>query len=89
MLQAPLFDGLSLDPFSLQQNGLPAPEVDVGGGEVVEALVLAPVIVVLDEGRDLGFEIAGQEVALQEDALLLPVACCPCDRPSAASCFSC
>ena len=31
MLQAPVFDGLSLDPFSLQQDGLAAPEVDVGG----------------------------------------------------------
>ena len=70
MLQAPLFDGLSLDPFSLQQDGLAASEVDVGGGEIVEALVIAAVVVVLDEGRDLGFEIARQEVVLQQDAVL-------------------
>ena len=31
MLQAPLFDGRSLDPFSLQQDGLAASKVDVGG----------------------------------------------------------
>src|SRR3954454_1227490 len=54
MVQAPQFDGLSLDPLSLQQNGLAAPEVDVGGREIVEALVIAPLIVVLDEGCDLG-----------------------------------
>ena len=70
MLQAPLFDGLSLDPFSLQQDGLAASEVDVGGCEIVEALVIARVVVALDEGRDLGFEIARQEVVLQQDAVL-------------------
>lgn len=30
MKQAPGFDCLSLDPFSLFQNGLAAPEVDIG-----------------------------------------------------------
>ena len=70
MLQAPLFDGLSLDPFSLQQDGLAAPEVNVGGGKIVEALVVAPMVVVLDEGGDLGFEIARQEVVFEQDAVL-------------------
>ncbi len=70
MLQAPLFDGLSLDPFSLQQDGLAASEVDVSGREIVEALVIAHVVVALDEGLDLGFEIARQEVVLQQDAVL-------------------
>ena len=70
MLQAPQFDGPSLDPFSLQQDGLAAPEVDVGRRKIVEALVIAPMIVALDEGCDLGFEIAGQEVVLQEETIL-------------------
>ena len=70
MLQAPLFDGLSLDPFSLQQDGLAAPEVDVGGGKIVEALVVASMVVVLDEGGDLGFEIARQEIVFEQDAVL-------------------
>ena len=70
MLQAPQFDGLSLDPFSLQQDGLAAAEVDVGGGEIVEALMIAAMIVALDEGSDLGFEIAREEVVLQQDAVL-------------------
>ena len=70
MSQAPVFHGLSLDPFSLQQNGVAAPEVDVGRGEIVEALVVAPVIVVLDEGGDLGFEVARQEVVFEQDAVL-------------------
>jgi hypothetical protein len=70
MVQAPEFDGLSFDPFSSQQDGLPASEGDVGWGEIIEALVITPVVVSLDEGRDLGFAIAGQEVVLQQDAVL-------------------
>ena len=62
MLQASVGNGLSFDPFSLSQDGGTAPEVDVGRGEIVDALVVAVVIVVVDEGRDLGFEITGQEV---------------------------
>jgi hypothetical protein len=43
-----------LDPFSFQQDGLTAPEVDVGRGEIVDALVIAPVVVVRDgAGRAL------------------------------------
>lgn len=68
MLQAPQFDGLSFDPFSLQQDSFAAPEEDVGRREVVEALMVTPVVIALDEGRDLGFEIAWQEVVLQQDA---------------------
>ena len=70
MLQAPLFDGLSLDPFSLQQDGLAAPEVDVGRGEIVEALVVSAMIVMLDESRDLRFEVFLEEVVFQQDAVL-------------------
>src|SRR5438046_394213 len=69
VLQAAVSNGLSLDPFSFGQDGWPAPEVDVGRGEIVDALVVAAVVVVVDEGRDLGFEIAGQEVIFQQDAV--------------------
>ena len=34
------------------------------------ALMVAAVIVVLDEGSDLGLEIAGQVVVLEQDAVL-------------------
>ena len=69
MLQAAVGNGLSFDPFSLCQDGLAPPEVDVGGGEVVDALVIAPVIVVGDEGADLSFEIARQVVVFQQNAV--------------------
>ncbi len=58
MKQAPVFDGLSFDPFSLFQNGLPTPEIDIGRCAVLQALVVASVIVVIDEGIDLLTEIA-------------------------------
>ena len=65
VLQAAVGNGLSLDPFSLCQDGRPAAAIDVGRGEIVDALVVSAVVVVGDEGFDLGFEIAGQEVIFQ------------------------
>ena len=44
--QATVGDGLSFDPFSFCQDGWPAPVVDVGGGKIVDALVVAAVVVV-------------------------------------------
>ena len=66
MLQAPMFERLSLDPFSSFDDGRCPAEVCVGGCDVVEALVVALVVVMLDEGLDLLFEIARQEVILQQ-----------------------
>ena len=52
------------------KNGFVASEIDVGGRDVAQALVVAPVVVLIDEGLDLGFEIARQKVILQQDAVL-------------------
>ena len=49
MLQTPVLDGLSFDPFPFQQDGLAAPEVDIGGREVIQALVVAPALAGLQE----------------------------------------
>jgi hypothetical protein len=51
---------VAFDPFAFEEDGLTAPGVDVGRSEIVEALVIAVMVVVLDEGGDLAFEIAGQ-----------------------------
>ena len=59
---------------------LAAAEVDVSGGQVAEALVVAVVVVVVDEGADGGLELAGKEVVLQQDAVLqglVPARSCP------------
>ena len=70
MMQASRFECLSFDPFALLQNGFVTPKVNVSGCDVVDALVIALVIVVVDEGCDLGFKITGQEVVFQQDAVL-------------------
>ena len=45
-------------------------EVGVSGRYVAEALVVTLVVVVLDEGLDLGLEVTAQEVVFQQDAVL-------------------
>ena len=70
MKQAPRFDGLPFDPFSLFQNGFAPSEVDIGRGEVLQALVVAPVVVMIDKGVDLLPEITWQVVVFQQDAVL-------------------
>jgi hypothetical protein len=70
VLQATICDCLAFDPFAFEEDGLSAPEVDVSRSEIAEALVIADMVVVLDEGGDLAFEIAGQVVVLKQDAIL-------------------
>ncbi len=70
MLQTTICAGPAFDPFAFEEDGLSAPEVDVSRSEIAEALVIASLVVVLDEGRDLAFEIAGQVVVLKQDAVL-------------------
>ena len=70
MKQVSRFVGLLFDLFSLSQNGLSASEVDRGRGEVLQALVVAPVVVVVDEGADPLSKIARQVVVFQQDAVL-------------------
>ena len=62
--QAAVCDCLSFDPFPFDQNGLAPAEVDVGGRQVADALMISQVIVIGDEGLDLGFEIAGEIVLI-------------------------
>lgn len=59
MLQASMFNGLSLDGFALFDDGWRPVEVGVSGRHVLQALVIALVVVMLDEGLDLEFEVAG------------------------------
>ena len=53
-----MFKGLSFDAPALFVDLLSPTEVDIRRGQVLQALVIAVVIVVLDEAVDLGFEIA-------------------------------
>lgn len=69
VLQAPMFDGLPLDPFTLFDDGFGPAEVGLGRRHIVQALVAAPMVAVCDERRDLGLNVAGQEVVLRRTAM--------------------
>ena len=70
MQQAAIGDCLSFDPFPFDQYGLTAAEIDVGWRQIADAFVIAQVIVVNDEGLDLGFEIARQVIVFEQDTVL-------------------
>ena len=57
MLQAALSDRLFLDLFPFSENGFIAAKVDVGGCDVVQAIEVALVILVVDEGFNLSLEV--------------------------------
>ena len=52
-MQAARFERLSFDPFSLLEHGFIPAEVDVGGCDVVEALVVTLMVVVSYKGVEL------------------------------------
>ena len=70
MQQAAAGQRLPFDPFPFEQDRLTTPEVDVGRVEIVQALVSAGVVVVLDKGAHLRLESARQVVVLEQDAVL-------------------
>lgn len=70
MLSATLLDGSSLDLPSPLQDAGGASEVDVSGSDVVQALVIAAVIAVVDEVGDGALEVSGQVVVFEQDAAL-------------------
>ena len=60
VLQAPIFDRLLLDPFTLLDDGCSSAEVGVGERHAVQAIVVVLVVVVLNEGLDLGLDVLRQ-----------------------------
>jgi hypothetical protein len=65
-----MLDSLAFDPFALFDDGFRPAKVSVGWRDVVEARVIAPVLVMLDEGADLDLKVARQEVVFQKDSVL-------------------
>jgi hypothetical protein len=57
VLQASFLDCVSFDSFSFQQDCLTAPEVHVGRGLIAQALMIAPMIVVIDVPTNAGLKI--------------------------------
>jgi hypothetical protein len=58
VLQATVRDGGKFDASAFCENRLGPAEVDVCRRQVVDTFMVAGVIVVLDEGANLSFEIA-------------------------------
>ena len=57
MLQAAVPYRLFLDPVPFSDNGFVPAEVDISGRYVVQALVIAVVVVVGDKAPDVGLEV--------------------------------
>lgn len=70
MKQAALSDGFAFDPFPFQHDDVATSEVDIGGCEIADALVVSTVVVIIDEAGNLPLEIARQEVVFEQDAVL-------------------
>ena len=70
MVQAAVLDGQFLDLFRPFDNGGVPPEVGVGWCDVIDALVVAEFIVVIDEDADLVFKVTRQEIVFQQDLVL-------------------
>ena len=70
MHQAAMLDGPALDAPALQQDGLPPAEIDIGWGQIVQAFVIASLVILLDKCLDLSLQRAGQVVVFQQDAVL-------------------
>jgi len=70
MGQAAFADGRFPDLSLFLDDGAMTPEGDVGACEVAEALVVAPVIVLIDEGADPRLQITRQEVVFEQDTVL-------------------
>src|SRR6202044_1507347 len=70
MLQAAVCDCGPLDTSAFCEDGVRSTEVDVSGREVVDALMIADVIVVLDEGVDLLLDISRQIIVVEQNAVL-------------------
>ena len=70
MEQAAFFYRQFLDFLPPSDDGCGAPIIGIGRRDVADALVVAAVVVIVDEGLVLIFKIAGQVVIFQQDPVL-------------------
>jgi hypothetical protein len=64
-----LFNGFSFDGFPPFEYGRCSTEVDVGWRQVVQTLVVAAVVVVLDELAGALFKLSWQIIVFQQDPI--------------------
>lgn len=62
VLQAPIFNGLLLDPFALLDDGVSPSEIGIGGRHIAQALMVALTVIVYDERVDLSLKVTRQKL---------------------------
>lgn len=67
MKQAALLNGSSFDALAFEQNRLLSAKIDIRRRQIVDALMIAAMILVLDESLDVGFDIPRQIIVFQQD----------------------
>ena len=70
MVQASILYSLLFDAPPSSQDGFASPEVDISRCQVAYALVVAMVVVVVDEGGHSGFMLPFEDVVFEQDAVL-------------------
>jgi hypothetical protein len=60
--QASLSDGVSFDACAFEQDGVASAKVDVSWRQIIQALMVAPVVVMLDERCGLRLQITGEVI---------------------------
>ena len=70
MVQAAVFECNFLDVFSPFNDCGVTPEVGVSWCDVADALVVSMIVVMIHEGADLQFKIAGQVIVFEENLVL-------------------
>jgi hypothetical protein len=74
--QAALLDRFALNVLVLQQDGLPPVEMGIGRGQIIQALVIARAIILLDKGINLGLKGGNRclRPTLHRNLLIVPFA---------------
>jgi hypothetical protein len=70
MGQTAVLCGFYFDALSLGQHGFATTKIDVSRSQVADPLVVAVVVVVIDECGDGGFKFPVEEVVFEQDAVL-------------------
>jgi hypothetical protein len=70
MVQAAVLCGFHFDERSFGQDGFATTKIDVSRCQVADPLVVAVVVVVIDEGGDGGFNLPVEEVVLGQEVVL-------------------
>jgi hypothetical protein len=70
MMLASGFDGAVSDRFTLEEDGLTTTEVNIGWCQIGDAFMVAQMFVVADVVSDFLFEITGQVIVFEQDAVL-------------------